>query len=156
MAVKTSLLPPKRTNFHNSEEPPLFANTEEAQRVISHLLGSNDEQVHRPYVSKSMLSNYLEDVYQCLYTRHVEALMNTSVQPLTRRSLHIHNQQYLLEETTSQQTTPAVDISKQDLSEESSDDGEEEDLIESFEHVSLEQPIVKMSPIKVAENIVIT
>lgn len=148
MTVKTSLLPPQRTNFYDSEEMPLFANKEEAQQAISRLLGNTGEQVCRPYVSKSVLSHYLEDVYQCLYTRHVEALVNTSVQPLTRKSLHIHNQ--LLEES-SQQTTPAVDVcSKQDHSGESSD---EEDLIDAMELVSLEQPIVKMSPLKLVGDV---
>lgn len=126
------VLPLQRVNLQHSEEPPLFVKTKEAQQVIAHILGITQEQVTEPVINKDFLTGYLEDVYQLLYTRHVETLISTSVQVMPRRSLHIHNQQYL--EGNRQ------NMNKQELTEESSDE----------EQANLEQPLVRMLPHKVA------
>ncbi|KAG8308453.1 hypothetical protein J6590_002540 [Homalodisca vitripennis] len=156
MEIKTRLLTLKKADFFMLEEPQLFSSTEEAQQVIMNLLCRDHEQFLRssnvrPFVSGQILQRYLQDVYEYLYNRHIEALSNiTAVEhPPQRRSLHILNKSYLFEDRSSQ-TFENYDVSKNETSEESSivSDTGEDDILEDISPVRLDQPSVKVMPHK--------
>lgn len=106
--LKSMLYPNNKSNFHNFPETPLFTSTEEARYRILKILGSTENFRESTVVSEvhQTKSNYIEEIYDFLYDRHLKNLYNIleqnsigqsgknemrpSNQTGQRKSLHIH------------------------------------------------------------------